>query len=645
LKNFISILILLFYPLLVKSQVGINNTDPKASLDITATNQANPSNTDGLLIPRIDNFPNSNPTASQDGMMVFITGNGTPSKGFYYWNNTVGVWNNVEKDDDWTIDGTTIYRTGAKRVLLGTTTPEDYSLTISGLENKINIGNLVDGADAMIIDKSNDIGNGLVVNQLSSFVGYEKNAIVATNTLGDFTTKIGHSSYSPMRFAGIYITSPSNSINNYGLLYEANQTLAYSGDHKGIVANMMHNGSNGNIFGFKSQIEGTGSSKKYGYFISIPSSSNGTHYGVYSNVLKTTGYAGYFLGRVSIGTTNTNKYIFPSTKGNNGQIMRTDAFGNLNWVTQADWFKTGGTTPPNSINDDIYTNGKVGINNPSPSSNLDIVSNSSGSIGQISVTETSANDGARILFKNSVETTNKWTLYARADNTITDNYFNIHHNTVGDILIIKGDGKVGIGSTPSYKFDVRDNSTSYVSQIYNTNSGTNADGLRIRLASSTPGAGNYFIGFHKGNNSLIGKISSNATGTGVLYAITSDRRLKTNIVSIENSLDLIDKIQPRIYEYKANLGTKEYGFIAQELQNIYPQAVSGDPNGNVETDPMMVDYSRLTPILTAGIKELKTEVEILKKENQQLKNQLKNYEDLEARLSAIENNYTTPIND
>ncbi|MDC8005892.1 hypothetical protein POV27_17700 [Aureisphaera galaxeae] len=74
------------------SQVGINTTAPEATLDIVASDVASPSNEDGILIPRIDDFPTTDPTAAQDGMLVFATGNGTPSKGFYYWNNSSTSW-------------------------------------------------------------------------------------------------------------------------------------------------------------------------------------------------------------------------------------------------------------------------------------------------------------------------------------------------------------------------------------------------------------------------------------------------------------------------------------------------------------------------------------------------------------------------
>jgi hypothetical protein len=67
------------------AQVGIRTQDPKAVIDIRASSEVNPSNQDGILIPRIDQFPSPSPTAAQTGMLVFLTT--TDSSGFYYWDN------------------------------------------------------------------------------------------------------------------------------------------------------------------------------------------------------------------------------------------------------------------------------------------------------------------------------------------------------------------------------------------------------------------------------------------------------------------------------------------------------------------------------------------------------------------------------
>lgn len=75
------------------AQVGISTTSPNAQLDIRSTNQATPANTDGVLIPKIDAFPVTNPTAAQQGMLVYrTTVLGTNPPSFYYWNNPTAAW-------------------------------------------------------------------------------------------------------------------------------------------------------------------------------------------------------------------------------------------------------------------------------------------------------------------------------------------------------------------------------------------------------------------------------------------------------------------------------------------------------------------------------------------------------------------------
>ena len=75
------------------SQVGIGTTTPQSQLDIRSSNQATPISTDGLLIPKVDQFPATNPTAQQQSMLVYLTtAVGTNVPGFYYWNNPTTQW-------------------------------------------------------------------------------------------------------------------------------------------------------------------------------------------------------------------------------------------------------------------------------------------------------------------------------------------------------------------------------------------------------------------------------------------------------------------------------------------------------------------------------------------------------------------------
>ena len=89
------VLLYLFFSFIsLQAQVGIGTTTPKAKLQIKAG--TTPSSTDGVLIPSMDNFPTAqNPGADQDGMLIFITGQGTPHKGFYYWSNSDTTWINI----------------------------------------------------------------------------------------------------------------------------------------------------------------------------------------------------------------------------------------------------------------------------------------------------------------------------------------------------------------------------------------------------------------------------------------------------------------------------------------------------------------------------------------------------------------------
>lgn len=90
------------------AQVGINTTMPDAQLDIRSGNPAAPSNADGILIPRIDTFPATSPTAAQQGMMVYLTtAVGSKLPGFYYWDNVTSAWLGIGSGKGWEVDGNT----------------------------------------------------------------------------------------------------------------------------------------------------------------------------------------------------------------------------------------------------------------------------------------------------------------------------------------------------------------------------------------------------------------------------------------------------------------------------------------------------------------------------------------------------------
>lgn len=173
-----------------------------------------------------------------------------------------------------------------------------------------------------------------------------------------------------------------NTINNNGdgTHYGVYNNLDGTGTGKqyGVYNTLSNNGGDTKYANY-SILSGTGSGAKYGYYATISPATGGTHYGVYSNVLKAGSFAGYFLGQVTIGTNNSNKYIFPASRGTASQIMQTDASGNVTWVDATsvgnddhDWYEEGTTNAPDAITDDIFTQGNVAIGKNIADYTLDI---------------------------------------------------------------------------------------------------------------------------------------------------------------------------------------------------------------------------------------------------------------------------------
>lgn len=150
------------------------------------------------------------------------------------------------------------------------------------------------------------------------------------------------------------------------------------------------------------------------------------------------------------------------------------------------------------------------------------------------------------------------------------------------------------------------------------------DGFKFysfRIGSPTPGE--------------IGKIEVASSGTAINYATSSDYRLKDNVAPMQGALDKLALLKPVTYTWKKT-GTPGQGFLAHELQEVFPEAVTGQKDGMVIekiyepdlSDPTSkkviekeivvpnyqgVDTSHLVATLVCAVQELKTEIEELKK--------------------------------
>jgi hypothetical protein len=128
-----------------------------------------------------------------------------------------------------------------------------------------------------------------------------------------------------------------------------------------------------------------------------------------------------------------------------------------------------------------------------------------------------------------------------------------------------------------------------------------------------------------GNNYQMNSLGVGAAATGTageivatnnITAYYSDDRLKTKLGKIENALDKICSLEGFYYEANETaqaLGyeaVREVGISAQKVQEVLPEIVAPAP---IDNTYLTVRYERALPLIVEAIKELRAEVEALKK--------------------------------
>jgi hypothetical protein len=127
---------------------------------------------------------------------------------------------------------------------------------------------------------------------------------------------------------------------------------------------------------------------------------------------------------------------------------------------------------------------------------------------------------------------------------------------------------------------------------------------RVRITS----AGNIGIGTSAPGYKL--EVSGTAAATD--FNSTSDRTKKTNITTIENALEKVQELRGVEFDW-INTGEASMGLIAQEVAEVIPQAVRGEP-GN-----MTLSYGNLVGLLIEAVKAQQQQIAALQDAVTQLK--------------------------
>jgi len=235
-------------------------------------------------------------------------------------------------------------------------------------------------------------------------------------------------------------------------------------------------------------------------------------------------------------------------------------------------------------------------------------------------------------------------------------------NGTGVVYVTTRTDKVGIGtSTPLYYLDVRGSASGniivYGENSANTDSSTAIYGISsaidkttygvVGISLSSRGMGVYGEGDSRG---VWGKSAgtTGAAGVGVYgqttdangwgifcdtssgggkcggdksWTVNSDERLKKEIKTIDNSLEKILKLRGVQFYFKGDTRNQDphLGFIAQEVLPVVPEVISKNPEGY-----FAMETEELTALLVNAIKEQQSQIEQLKKENEEQKTALWN---------------------
>jgi len=279
---------------------------------------------------------------------------------------------------------------------------------------------------------------------------------------------------------------------------------------------------------------------------------------------------------------------------------------------------------------------KVGIGTDDPVNNLTV----NGDIGYVGVI------GQGNIYGNTGNSSYaNMQLYnpATGYSTFNNQSYGYHFLTGGSrrMTILNG-GYVGIGgSDPVCLLDVRDGTisgqiarfTAINPHVVIESSTAGNAVLHLKPNTTSSKSGQFKVTAGEGYNF---RWSNDASGTGetaymdldtsttgggdltvkgdvIAYGAPSDKKYKENIKPIESALDKAMQLQGVTFDWKDSesiLEIKEdIGFIAQDVEKVLPELVRDNGKGNLS-----LRYQGITPILLEAIKELKAEIEELKKQ-------------------------------
>jgi hypothetical protein len=149
--------------------------------------------------------------------------------------------------------------------------------------------------------------------------------------------------------------------------------------------------------------------------------------------------------------------------------------------------------------------------------------------------------------------------------------------------------------------------TSAISTAATVTTSSAASAFKVPFANTTVSTtGNYGL-LQDSTATFTYNPSTNVLEAGT-FNTTSDISLKENICTFENAMDVVAGLRGVRFTWKKN-GIKTVGLIAQEVEKVLPELIGT----NADTGLKSVSYANMVAVLIEAVKELKAEIEELKK--------------------------------
>lgn len=633
------------------AQVGINNTNPEALLDIEASNGATPANNDGILLPRIDKFPTINPGADQDGLHVYLTTTSGPDlPGFYYWDNNLSDWIafsvvkriNSLLDGKSDFDGTDNYSSVFLGIDAGASDDGDnrknvglgfasLNATVTGTLNvgvgynalkTVIVGGYATAVGTFALENSTvDNSTAVGFSALRENTNGDGNTAVGTNALrenlgGDYNTAIGRdalrgatSANNNVAIGAYVLDSPSlTSSDNVGVGRNALTNTTTGGANIAVGKDALINNTVGDMniaIGLNSSIDADPGTQNIGLGLSSlrNNTNNISNIGIGTSALA----VNEADGNIAVG----NYSLIKNTTGINnigiGNVALNDNTTGSNNITIGKESSQLNETGSNNVVVGQYSN----HNNLNTSDNVIIGTNS----------------GA-----NAAGSTNVYLGYETGywdngdDNVFIGSGAGFYDTTVG----VTGSNNVFIGHNV-----LRGSTISYTNTLWIENSNIANNPLLYGNFTSDYLAVNWNVGTAPTVAFAVNGEASKSTAGA--WNVTSDKRLKKNIKTIEPStaLELLTKLRGVTYEWNdAKTGLDrpdyiQYGFIAQELREVFPERVSKDGQGYYQTA-----YGTHDALFVQGLKEIKRKIQVEDDKMEAMETKINNLERLSEKLEA-----------